>query len=320
MPEPVSAAQPRAQLSTRRVGAIRAAVLSWYEREGRRFAFRGPRDPYVVLVAEVILQQTQASRGEAAWRDFLARFPSVEALAAARPADVLRAWAGLGYNRRALNLRRTARVIVAEHGGRFPNDVAALERLPGVGPYTARAVAAIAFGRPVGAVDTNVRRVVGRLLVGHGASLDAGAPLPARALQAAADRLVPPERPAEWTAALMDLGALVCRLRDPRCIACPVRSACRYDRAGARSRRGGRGQAPSRRSVPGKRPAMYPRTARWLRGRIVARLRELPEGAWARLDGPLGEHDAPAVETALVALEGEGLLERDESGRVRLPH
>ncbi len=309
------------QPSARRIGCLRASVLAWYQRHGRRFAFRGPRDPYRVLVAEVILQQTQASRGEAAWGGFLARFPDVATLAAARPAEVLRAWAGLGYNRRALNLHRAARAVVAEHGGRVPEGIGELQRLPGVGPYTARAVAAIAFGQPVAAVDTNVRRVIGRVTVGHGAARDPGAPLAAREVQRLADALVPPDRPADWTAALMDVGALLCRPRAPRCLECPLRTACAFAAASRDSGGEGRGRGalsrPARQAAPGE---PYRSTARWLRGRIVARLRELPDGAWTTVAGPLGVHDAAAVEAAMAALATEGLIERDASGRVRLPH
>ena len=204
------------------VAAFQAAVLDWYASDGRQLPFRGTTDPYLVLVSEAILQQTQVSRGGPAWQAFVARFPTVQALAAATPADVLRAWQGLGYNRRAINLQRTARIVVEELGGHFPTAVAELERLPGVGPYTARAVASIAYGRPVGAVDTNVRRVIGRVVAG-----DPGALAPGD-LQAIADRLVAVDRPADWTHALMDLGSTVCRPRDPRCDACPVRRQCRY--------------------------------------------------------------------------------------------
>ena len=126
--------------------AMRTAILAWYDARGRSLPFRGPKDPYLVLVSEVMAQQTQIARVGEAWREFTAVFPSFERLAAASPADVLRAWRGLGYNRRALNLWRAAKVVVEEHGGRLPADVAELERLPGIGPYTARAVAAIAFG------------------------------------------------------------------------------------------------------------------------------------------------------------------------------
>ncbi len=199
----------------------RRAILDWYATAARPLAFRRTTDPYAILVSEAMAQQTQAARAAEHWERFLERFPTVEALAAASPADVLRAWAGLGYDRRALALWRAARVIVDEHGGKVPSDVAALQALPGVGPYTARAVAALAFGVPVGAVDVNVRRVLGRAVAG---SPDA---LPAAALQALADEVVPPDDPGRWTHALMDLGATVCRPRSPRCDACPIRPWCR---------------------------------------------------------------------------------------------
>ena len=174
------------QLAALDLASFRRAVLDWFDARGRVFPFRGTTDPYLVLVSEVLLQQTQISRGGPAWVRFTTEFPTVQSLAAASPADVLRAWQGLGYNRRAINLRRAARIVVDELGGVFPRDVAGLERLPGVGPYTARAVASIAFRIPAGAVDTNVRRVLGRVLAGGPDGLTA------RELQAAADEVVDP--------------------------------------------------------------------------------------------------------------------------------
>ncbi len=289
------------------VPRFRRAVLDWYDAEGRTLAFRGPTDPYLVLVSETILQQTQVARGGPAWEGFVARFPTLEALAAASPADVLRAWQGLGYNRRALNLHRAARMIVDELGGRFPTDVAGLDRLPGVGPYTARAVASIAFGLPVGAVDTNVRRVLGRA-VGGGLGR-----LPDRELQDVADALVPPDRPADWTHALMDLGSARCRPRAPRCGECPVADLCR----GATRELGpddppipeaGRPAHPA-----GHRPARprppFEHTNRWLRGRILDRLRAADGDAWVALGDELGVHDRTAVAAALAGLARDGLLE-----------
>ena len=298
------------------VARLQAAVLAWYDRQARTFEFRGIRDPYAILVSEVILQQTQASRGEPAWRAFLARFPTVEALAAASPADVLRQWSGLGYNRRALNLQRAARTIVERHGGRVPDDVGALEALPGVGPYTARAVAAIAFGRPVGPVDTNVRRVLGRVIAGHGAARDPGEPLPAARLQSLADAVVPAGRPADWTAALMDIGATLCRPARPDCDTCPLAGECRYaatpvvPAAGART--------PRVRGVA-EPAAPYETSTRWLRGRIMARLSAAPDDAWVTIEAPLGSHGPEAVAAALEGLRSEGLAETDGSGRWRLP-
>ena len=168
---------PRAR---RRPGLVRRARPR--ARVPRRRATRTP-----ILVSEVMAQQTQISRVVEAWARFLDRFPTVADLAAATPADVIRAWQGMGYDRRALNLRRAARAIVAEHGAGFRRDVAELERLPGIGPYTARAVASIAFGAPVGAVDTNVRRVLGRTLAG----VDAGARRPAGSRRWPTSRSIP---------------------------------------------------------------------------------------------------------------------------------
>ena len=159
-----------------------AAILAWYDARGRSLPFRGQRDPYAILVSEVMAQQTQISRVSEQWATFMTTFPTVESLADAPIADVLRAWRGLGYNRRALNLQRAARVIVSEHGGTVPSSLDELLRLPGVGPYTARAVAALAFGQAVGPVDTNVRRVLGRLVSADGVTS-------ARELQSIADRV-----------------------------------------------------------------------------------------------------------------------------------
>jgi A/G-specific adenine glycosylase len=315
-PPPGSA--PFERLNGRRRRAIQRRVLEWYDAERRTFAFRGPREPYPVLVAEVMLQQTQAARGEGAWRAFMERFPRVADLAVASPADVLRAWAGLGYNRRALNLRLAAIAIMERHGGTFPRSIGELEALPGIGPYTARAVAAIAFGEPVGAVDTNVRRVLGRVAVGHGAARDPGSPLAARDLQALADGMVARDRPADWTSAVIDVGATLCSPRTPRCERCPLAADCAY----AARRLGARSRPAPRPAVPGRvaEPAVpYERTTRWLRGRLVARLRELPDGAWATLTGGMGTHEDAAVLAALAALARDGLVELDEGGRARLP-
>jgi A/G-specific adenine glycosylase len=289
----------------------RSALLAWYDAGGRTLAFRASRDPYAILVSEVMAQQTQIARVVPAWGAFIERFPTAVALAAAAPADVLRAWRGMGYDRRALNLQRAARAIVADHGGRVPASVAALERLPGIGPYTARAVASIAFGLPVGAVDTNVRRVLGRAL--GIAAVDAGSkPVPgaARTTQAAADGSVDPGRPADWTHALMDLGATVCRPRTPRCDLCPIATWCRSASRVAASP-AARVSPRTRRHVP------FTATTRWLRGRILDRLRAVDGAAWTSIDGPIGSHDPTAVAAALAALARDGLVELDASGSGR---
>ena len=278
--------------------AAKQAILAWFDVRGRRLAFRRTTDPYAVLVSETMAQQTQAARAAVRWERFMTRFPTVGSLAAATPADVLREWQGLGYDRRGLALWRAAVIIRDDHGGRVPDSIEALEALPGVGPYTARALMAIAYGRAVGAVDVNVRRVLGRLVSG---AADA---LPARALQAVADRAVPADRAAAWTHALMDLGATVCRPRAPRCDHCPVRVWCRYVAIGNAT------TPPVARHWGPRRP--FPTTNRWLRGRILDRLRAAPDHAWVELDAAIGTHDLQRVRAAAMAMAGDGLVELDE--------
>lgn len=287
----------------------RESILAWYAETARPLAFRSSADPYAVLVSELMAQQTQAERAAAAWTAWIARWPTPGALAAAPTADVLRAWAGLGYNRRALALHRAAKAIVADHGGLVPGDVAALEALPGVGPYTARAVAAIAFGRPVGAVDTNVRRVLGRIAAGGAEALSP------RALQSLADAVVPDGRAAAWTHALMDVGARLCAPRRPRCEPCPARAWCRHA-AGERTPEEGSGSR--RRPAP---PA-FRSTRRWLRGRVLERARAAEGEAWVVYAEAIGSHAPGAVREAVLDLAREGLLEAREAGdglEARLP-
>mgnify|MGYP001817588935 CR=1 FL=1 len=275
------------------------ALVAWYGPRARPLRIRTTREPWAILVSEVMAQQTQIARVDEAWVGFMRRYPTPGALAAASTAEVLRAWAGLGYNRRALNLQRAAAAIEADHEGRIPRSLEELEALPGVGPYTARAVAAIAFGQPVAAVDTNVRRVVTRLI--------AHEPKPAR-LQEVADALVDLADPATWTHASMELGATVCVARAPRCGECPLAAWC----ASA-----GQVETPPRRRVTAE-PA-FDRTSRWLRGRIIERLRRLDDGAWETLPPAMGVHDGDDIEAAFTALQREGMLERRPDGAVRLP-
>ncbi len=274
-------------------------------------------DPWAVLVAETMAQQTQIERVGPAWTGFMTRFPTPAALADAGPAEAVRAWRGLGYNRRALNLYRSAERIVAEHEGRVPADPAELAELPGVGPYTARAVAATAHGVPVGPVDTNVRRVLTRLLA-------PGTVTGPDALQRAADALVPAAAAADWAHAVMDLGATVCRRTEPRCGDCPVARWCSFAVSGAvgegRVRLAASGATGEERARVGS-SERFEHTRRWLRGRIVDRLRQAPPGTWVEFEGPLGAHGPEAVEGALDGLERDGLLERRTPGSMwaRLP-
>jgi A/G-specific adenine glycosylase len=283
---------------------MQSTVLEWYAANGRALAFRRTSDPWSVLVSEVVAQQTQAARAAEAWTRLIAQFPTPAALAAASPATVIRAWRGLGYNRRAIALRAAAIAIVADHGGRVPDTYDDLVLLPGIGPYTARAVLAIAFGRPVAALDTNIRRVVGRAFLGGEDSVRP------RELQRLGDAFVPPDRAGAWTHALMDVGAAFCRKGEPRCDDCPLAAQCRYLAAG---------RPPSPLPRRGSRPKPFRSTSRWLRGRILDRLRDAPDAAWVELTEDIGEHPSDAVAIELRNLARDGLLELDgSSGRARL--
>lgn len=203
-----------------------AALLDWYDRHRRVLPWRSPpgerADPYHVWLSEIMLQQTTVAAVGPYFRDFLARWPTVTALAAAELDDVLRAWAGLGYYARARNLHKCARTVAAGHGGRFPDDEEGLRRLPGIGTYTAAAIAAIAFDRPAAAVDGNVERVLSRVFT-------VWDPLPAAkpVIRDLAAGLVPDRRAGDYTQALFDLGATVCTPRKPRCMLCPWAGDCR---------------------------------------------------------------------------------------------
>jgi A/G-specific adenine glycosylase len=244
-----------------------------------------------------MLQQTQVSRVVPAYLRFLEQFPTPAALASSPLADVLRAWKGLGYNRRAAALWRASGVIVAEHGGAVPSDPAELAKLPGVGPYTASAVASFAYGSAIPALDTNVRRVVARHRLGT-TRASQGEVL--RAASAWIDRA----DPGAWNAALMDLGREVCR-PEPLCAACPLRRGCRF-RAGP----GERGQA-------GRRPAPFEGSMRQLRGRIVDAVREAPMVTVAGVAARWSEPEE-RVAAAVAALASEGLVRAGPGGRIRL--
>ncbi|MDL2319391.1 A/G-specific adenine glycosylase [Eubacteriales bacterium OttesenSCG-928-A19] len=216
------------QNSTTSLPLLQSLLLQWYDAEKRDLPWRHTDDPYAIWVSEIMLQQTRAETVVGYWTRFMDRYPTVRALAAAPEQDVLKAWEGLGYYSRARNLLRCAQVVCAEHGGVFPADVAALRKLPGIGEYTAGAVASIAFGIRTAAVDGNVERVISRL---RGIREDIGIPSVRRQLRAEADALVPPDRPGDFNQAMMELGARVCQPA-PRCAECPVRQFCDAYEAG----------------------------------------------------------------------------------------
>ena len=274
---------------------VRGALLSWYAAAHRDFPWRHTADPYAVLVSEVMLQQTQASRVAERYPLFLARFPSARALAEASEADVLEAWSGLGYNRRALALRRAAATVVSAG---WPREVATLERLSGVGPYTARAVASLAFGVPVGVVDTNVRRWLVRRF---GLAPDA----PMRDLQALADELASSGRAADaaaWTHTSMEFGAGICRSRAPRCEDCPIAAGC--------PSRGVAGPV----AVP--RQAPFAGSPRAHRGAVLRALSNAPKHQLATSAARRLVPDS-AWSSIVAGLERDGLVHRSRS-RLRL--
>lgn len=259
-----------------------------------------------------MLQQTQAARVAALYPPFLLRFPDLRRLAAAPRSAVVRAWAGMGYNNRAVRLHRLAREVVRNHGGRIPRDAGLLSALPGIGPYTSAAVRCFAFGEQTAVVDVNVRRVLSRLVLARRDPRELLAPPAAAAL---ADRLLPPRRAAAWNEALMDLGALICTARTPRCAACPVASACPSRGRIRPASPGPPKREPSRRGVPD----------RITRGRIVEALRRAsgpvhPQRLAARVVPEFGAEERRWFFGLLRALERDGVIRihRGASPRVRL--
>ncbi len=224
MPQPPKEKTPGSGPSADPAG-LRAALCRWFGEVGEDYPWRSTRDPYEVLVSEVMLQQTQVATvlGRGYYRRWLERFPDVGALAAAEEAEVLRVWEGLGYYSRARNLQRAARAVVEEHGGEFPRDPAAIEALPGVGRYTAGAVASFAFDAPVPAVDANIARVLARLF-DFRERIDTGAGQ--RQLWGWAAELVPGAGGRVWNSALMELGQRVCKARSAACEGCPAARWC----------------------------------------------------------------------------------------------
>jgi A/G-specific adenine glycosylase len=282
-----------------------AAILRWYESHARDLPWRrATASPWAVLVSEVMLQQTPVARVLPAYEAWLARWPTPPALAGAAAADAVRQWDRLGYPRRALRLHAAAQVISERHGGKVPSSVDALRALPGVGSYTAAAVASFAFGQRHPVLDTNVRRVLARMA--------AGQQWPARSTSAAeialARSLLParPEVAARWSVAVMELGALVCAAARPRCAACPVAARCGWRLAGSPPGHGRRGSQP------------YQGTDRQCRGRLLAILRDS--------DGPVPPAgldaawpDASQRSRALASLITDGLAEPHPDGGYALP-
>ncbi|SFP90634.1 A/G-specific adenine glycosylase [Sphingomonas rubra] len=289
--------------------AIADDLLRWYDAHRRDLPWRArpgeAADPYRVWLSEVMLQQTTVATVRPRFAAWIARWPDVASLAAADEAAVMAAWAGLGYYARARNLVKAARMVVANHGGAFPSSEAGLRALPGLGAYTAAAVAAIAFGERAVVVDTNVERVVARLFAIH-------QPLPGArpAIRAAADTITPDARAGDFAQAMMDLGSSICTVRAPRCLLCPIRGACRALAEGAPER------LPTK-AAKRARPTRYGTIfwlerdgAVWLVRRpekgLLGGMRALPTGPW--------NYEPPALADAPAAAEWRMLETRVRHG------
>jgi A/G-specific adenine glycosylase len=308
------------------LATIRGSLLEWFADYGRDLPWRHTRDPYQIMVSEIMLQQTQVDRVVPKYRAFLELFPNLAALAAAPTAEVIRAWTGLGYNRRAVNMQRAAQAVLDTHGGQFPCEMAELLKLPGIGPYTAGAIACFAFEQDVAFIDTNIRRVVQRLFVGPEESAPAGE---AQLLAIARDA-VPLGQGWAWNQAIMELGALICTAAAPACWRCPVQMHCRAYAA----RRAADEQLFSSESVPmpqrvrrvaERRESAYAGSNRFYRGRAIEALRQLGPGqtlalpALGRLlkDG-FSNDDMPWLRKLVDGLARDGLLALDDE-QARLP-
>lgn len=281
-------------------------VLDWYAAHARDLPWRAAdTSPWGVLVSEVMLQQTPVARVMPVWTDWLQRWPTPGDLAAVAPGEAVRAWGRLGYPRRALRLHATAGIITVDHGGHLPRSVASLLALPGVGDYTAAAVAAFAFGERTAVVDTNVRRVLARALLGEAAPAPA---LSRREVDLAA-RSLPQAEPdaARWNVAVMELGALVCGARSPMCTRCPIAEQCAWREAGYPAYQGRPHRAQS-----------WNGSDRQCRGRLLQQLRESPDPLSADLLAQVWGDQAQR-DRCLAGLISDALVQVTPQGRYQLP-
>ncbi len=292
---------------------MQQALLAWYARHGRfDLPWRVVRDPYYTLVSEFMLQQTQVDRVVPKFNEFIARFPTVESLAAASIGEVLRLWQGLGYNSRAVRLVDVAVAVCERFDGKIPSDLTSLRSLPGIGPYTAAAIAAFGYNERVAPIDTNIRRIVHRLFFGVEHPVAAS---PAE-LDQRANAIVPPEGGHDWSSAMMDLGSSICTARAPKCLICPLQTHCAAapidpSQLDALRRRHAKKASPQN-AIP------FESTTRFARGRIVDRLRALAPGERISLldlhrdlKPVLRERTMKDVEELVAILERDGLVARD---------
>jgi len=293
-------------------------LLDWYAAHKRSLPWRTMRDPYAILISEFMLQQTGVERVIPKYEEFLTRLPTLSHLAHAAPADVIRLWAGLGYNRRAVWLQQAAQQSLARWGG-LPSAVADLMSLPGIGPYTARAVACFAFDVQVAVLDTNVRRVLARLQGEPGTP-----PLKDKQMQALADALLPPGRAYDWNQALMDLGATICNHDAPCCLICPVQSSCRAFPFTPIATT--RDPASVGEPKPRWKESPFVGSRRYYRGRVVALLRGLRTGETMTLaalghgiKADYSEDDVAWLQALVAELAADRLVHLGVDATVSLP-
>ena len=289
-----------------------SALLRWYRKHGRQLPWRNEENPYRILVSEVMLQQTQVSRVQTKYPEFLKKYPTFSKLASAKSSEAIRAWSGMGYNKRVLRLHALSQTIVQEFGGNLPSDVEGLRTLPGIGRYTANAIACFAFGSQVPVVDTNVARVFGRLYPPRG---KVAPPTPSFVWELASEHL-PRTRAHDWNQALMDLGATICTAARPRCEACPLQHLC-----------------PSAHSVPRKvirqsrvEPGRGGIPNRIYRGRAIEILRNLEPGTSMsssslarKVMTDFTKRDVPWFRSLLERLERDGMVRFHGLSRISLP-
>jgi A/G-specific adenine glycosylase len=295
--------------------AVTRAILGWYRRHGRALPWRDIRNPYRILVAEIMLHQTQVSRVLQIFPEFLRRFPTLRALAAAPRSEVIIAWRGMGYNNRAVRIHRLAQQLCAHHGGKLPRTIGEYLPLPGIGPYTAHALLVSVYRMDLPVVDVNIHRVFSRLFWRMKTTADLR---PGKEIWTLAKTLVPRARGYDWTQALMDLGATVCTARAPQCPSCPVAKLCSSATAMKQTAAPAARPEPSRAGVP----------VRIYRGRIVETLRSSRTGLTvpqigSGILGDFSHRQVPWLRTVIRALERDGLvcvrgnLDR-EGARIRL--
>lgn len=263
-------------------------IFHWWKENRRDLPWRKTRNPYHILVSEVMLQQTQVARVLPKYKEFLQAFPTVPDLAAASPASVLRMWKGMGYNRRALYLQKTAQAIVSDHKGKFPQDEKKLLALPGIGKYTARAILVFGFKKDVSMVDTNVRQIITHFFY-------SGIPQKEKIIDETAERLVPIGKSWEWHQALMDFGALELKNLKPRSPVSPI--------------------SPRKSSVP------FRQTNRFFRGRVMDMLRvgDMKELVLITEFAKLYDKDESFIQEILAGLVKDGLIARSKKGTLSLP-